>query len=257
MVAMEHYTLFVQDGGRKRKNRMDKVKIKTAKELKQQKAKNLRYKHPIMQYMSLDYIRSQIWDMMDTISDVQWFADDIESLTNALAGDEDEAYQFRMAFSDLAAELEQFQNDLDEAWIPDYFDDLFPATGVDCFGGWLGYDTEERDYFGLDPYEYGLAQKEAEKRICRMTKQELLEAVGACLKVYASFTALRYRYDCLEASLKIIQERNLEGLKLVKAIEEQYEKAEEDSKHFKYDWGKEVRRLDQMIGNVPQEYWVQ
>jgi len=122
---------------------------------------------------------------------------------------------------------------------------------------WLGYDSYERDYYGLTPYEYGQAQKEAEKRICRLTKNELLEAVGACLKVYTSYMSLRYRYDCLEASLNIIREKNLEGLKLVKAIEEQYLKAEEESEHFKYQYGSEVRKLDSMLDQVPQEYWIQ
>ena len=228
----------------------------TAEELKQYKAKQLRYKKPIARDMNLDYIREQIWNMGELISDVQWFVDDHENLTNALAGDEDEAYAFKMAFCDLAAELEQFKSDLDEAWIPDCFDDLFPAVGADYFGGYLGFDSYEHDYYGLNAYEYGYAEKEAEKRICRLTKNELLEAVGACLKVYTSYVALQYRYDCLEASLKIVQEKNLEGLKLVKAIEEQYDKAEEDSNHFQYEYGKEVSKLNKMLDQVQQEYWL-
>lgn len=229
----------------------------TAEELRQEKARNLRYKHPVMTHMSLDYINNSIWEMQDTITDVQWFCEDIESLTNALAGDEDEAWQFRMAFSDLAAELEQFQADLGDTWIPDCFDDLFPATDRDTFGPMLGYDEYDMDYYGLDPYEYGPAAKEAQKRICRLTKNELLEAVGACLKVYAAFTALRYRYDCLEASLEIIREQNLEGLKLIKAIDEQYEKASAETTDFKYSWiGDSVRTLDKMLAEVPREYWI-
>lgn len=172
--------------------------------------------------------------MGELISDVQWFVEDEENLVNALAGDEDEAYSFKMAFSDLAAELQQFEEDLEEQWIPECFDDLFPAAGADFFGGFLGYDSYEHDYFGLEPFQYKWAEQEAEKRICRMTKKELLEAVGACLKVYTAYIALQYRYDCLEASLKIIQEKNLEGLKLVKAIEEQYDIAELESNHFQY-----------------------
>lgn len=229
----------------------------TAEEMRQYKAKNLRYKKPMLQYMNLDYIREEIWNMGDLIADVQWFVSDQDNLVNALDGDEDEAYEFKMAFSDLAAELESFEEDLRNEYVPDCFDDLFPAVGTDQFGVWLGYDSYEHDYYGLKPYEYGLAQKEAEKRICRLTKNELLEAVGACLQVYASYTALRYRYDCLEASLNIIREKNLEGLKLVKAIEEQYMKAEEESEHFKYQYGSEVRKLDSMLGQIPQEYWIQ
>lgn len=228
----------------------------TAEEMKQYKAKQLRYKKPIARDMNLASIREAIWDMGELISDVQWFVEDEENLVNALAGDEDEAYSFKMAFSDLAAELQQFEEDLEEQWIPECFDDLFPAAGADFFGGFLGYDSYEHDYFGLEPFQYKWAEQEAEKRICRMTKKELLEAVGACLKVYTAYIALQYRYDCLEASLKIIQEKNLEGLKLVKAIEEQYDIAELESNHFQYMYGKEVGKLDSMLDQVPQEYWL-
>lgn len=228
----------------------------TAEEMKQYKAKQLRYKKPIARDMNLASIREAIWAMGELISDVQWFVEDEENLVNALAGDEDEAYAFKMAFSDLAAELQQFEEDLEEQWIPECFDDLFPAAGADFFGGFLGYDSYEHDYFGLAPFEYKWAEQEAEKRICRMTKKELLEAVGACLKVYTAYIALQYRYDCLEASLKIIQEKNLEGLKLVKAIEEQYEKADSDSDHFRWEYGSEVTKLDNMLDQVPQEYWL-
>ena len=230
----------------------------TAEEKKQQKAKALRYKRPIARDMNLDFIRTQVWEMQDLISDVQWFmdSDNEENLVAALAGDEDEAYQFRMAFSDLASELEQFEYDLNNEWIPECFDDLFPAAGADNFGGFLGYDTYDHDYYGLSRYEAEIGEKEAEKRICRLTKAELLDAVGACLRVYQAYVGLQYRYDCLEASLNIIREKNLENLKLVKAIEEQYLKAEESSHHFKFDFGEDVSKLDQMLSQVPQEYWV-
>lgn len=227
-----------------------------AEELKQYKAKQLRYKKPIARDMNLDYIQQAVWDMHELIGDVQWFIEDEENLVNALNGDEDDAWEFKMAFSDIAAELQKFEEDLEDAYIPDCFDDLFPAAGADFFGGYLGYDAYEGDYFGLEPYDYGPAEKEAEKRICRMTKKELLEAVGACLKIYSAYVGLQYRYDCLEASLKIIQEKNLEGLKMVKAIGEQYEKAEEKSHHFEYRYGKEVAELDRMLSEIPQEYWL-
>lgn len=229
----------------------------TAEEKKQYKAKQLRYKKPIARDMNLDYIREQIWNMGDLIADVQWFMSDEDNLVNAMDGDEDEAWQFKMAFSDLAAELEQFEEDLRNEYVPDCFDDLFPAARLNSFGGYLGWDSYESDYYGLNPFEYRYAEDEAEKRICRLTKKELLEAVGACLKVYSSYVALQYRYDCLEASINILREKNLQVLKLFKAIEEQYQKAEEESEHFRYEYGTEVRQLDRMLDQVPQEYWIQ
>lgn len=228
----------------------------TAEEKKQHKAKQLRYKKPIASHMNLDFIREQIWNMGELIQDVQWFCNDEDNLVNAMDGDEDEAYQFKMAFSDLAAELEHFEYDLDNEYVPDCFDDLFPAARAD-FDGYLGWDSYEGDYFGLQPYEYKYAEDEAEKRICRLTKKELLEAVGACLKVYSAYVALQYRYDCLEASLNILREKNLQVLKLFRAIEEQYEKAEAESDHFEWKYHKEVYELDRMLSQVPQEYWIQ
>lgn len=229
----------------------------TKEDLRQQKAKALRYKKPMMQHMSFDFIRQSIEEMRDAVYDVKWFVDDHESLTNALCGDEDEAYEFQMAFADMDAELEFFENDLRDAYVPDCFDELFPATDTGCFGAMLGYDSFEGDYMGLNPYEYQNGKEEAEKRICRLTKKELLEAVGACLKIYAQFTAIQYRYDCLSASLDIVRGKNLERLKIIKAVEEQYEKANEASSGFRYDWGDEVRRFDEMLWEVPQEYWIQ
>lgn len=230
----------------------------TKEDLRQQKARALRYKKPMMRYMNIDFIYQSIEEMRDAVADVQWFMDDRESLTNALCGDEDEAYEFQMAFADMAAELEFFESDLGEdTWIPECFDELFPATYPEGFGGMLGYDSFEGDYMGLDPYEYRLGKEEAEKRICRMTKKELLEAVGACLKIYAQFTAIQYRYDCLSASLDIVRGKNLERLKLIKAVEEQYEKANEESDGFRCDWSEAVRRFEGLLWEVPQEYWIQ
>ena len=228
----------------------------TAEETKRLKAKNLRYKKPIARYMNYDFICEQVWNMGELISDVQYFVDDEDNLVNAMDGDEDEAYEFKMAFSDLAGELEQFEEDLRNEYVPECFDELFPAAGADRFGGFLGYDEWEHDYFGLSPYECKWAEEEAGKKICRHTKKELLEAVGACLKVYSSYVALQYRYDCLEASLNIIREKNMEGLKVVRAIEEQYEAAEKDSDHFRYSYGEEAVKFDMMLENVPQEYWL-
>ena len=87
--------------------------------------------------------------MGELIQDVQWFMSDEDNLVNAMDGDEDEAFQFKMAFSDLAAELERFEEDLNNEYIPDCFDDLFPAVGAVYFGGYLGWDDFEGDYFTL------------------------------------------------------------------------------------------------------------
>lgn len=230
----------------------------TAEEKRIEKARAMRYKKPLAAHMNYEFICQELWDMQEVVSDVQWFEDgDERNLVNAMDGDEDEAFEFKMAFADLAAELERFQEDLQDEYVPDCFDDLFPAAGAGRFDTLYGYDSYEEDYMGLEPFMYDYAQEEAQKRIFRLTKKELMEAVGACLKVYSQYVAVRYRYDCLEASLRILTEKNIQVLKLFKAIEEQYDKAEKESNHFEYKYHKDVQKLNEMLSQVPQEYWIQ
>lgn len=230
----------------------------SSEELRRQKARNFRYKKPLMRNMSLDEIRTWIYEVGEQIGDVQWFIDDEANLLNALDGDEDEAYAFRAAFSSLAAEVEQFENDLQEEWVPECFDDLFPAVSKPgMFGGMLGWDEYEQDYYGLSDYEFELGKETCEKRICRMSKKDIIEAVSQCLKIYASFVALQYRYDCLEASLDIIRGQNLELTKVITGIDKQYKIAEEATDGFRFVNNKEVYKLDSMLLQIPQEYWVQ
>lgn len=229
----------------------------TAAEKKAYKAKQLRYKKPIASGLNIDTIQSELWDMISTCEDIHWYDNDEESIVNAIDGDEDEAYEFKMAFSDLEAELEQFQADLEREYISDYFDVLFPAVGARYAGGYFGFDQYEGDYYGLEPYEYSLAEDEAAKKIMSLTKMEILEAVGQCLKISYQYMAIRYRYDCLEAAIEILRGENMERIKIVKGIEEQYLIAEKSSDGFKWKYDKEVGKLDNMILQVPQEYWIQ
>ena len=73
-----------------------------AKETKIQKARNLRYRRPIVKELNIAKIREDLWEIQAACDDVRWndeFEDESDSLLNALNGDEDEAYEFKMAFA--------------------------------------------------------------------------------------------------------------------------------------------------------------
>lgn len=229
----------------------------TGEETRAYKAKQLRYKKPIVRDLNLASIQSEIWEMMEVCTDIHWYDNDEESLVNALNGDEDEAFGFKMDFTDLEAELEMFQSDLNDIYVGEYFDLLFPAVGADYAGGFLGYDKYEGDYFGLQPYEYDYAEDEAAKKLMRLTKKELLDVVGQCLKIVHSYIGIRYRYDCLEAAIEILRGENMDRIKAVKGIEEQYLIADKSSDGFKWKYDKEVQKLDNMLQEIPPEYWIQ
>lgn len=215
----------------------------TAAEKKAYKAKQLRYKKPIVRGLNLDTIQSELWDMISACEDIHWYDNNEESLVNAFDGDEDEAYEFKVAFSDLEAELEQFQEDLGNEYISDYFDIFFPSVGARYAGGYLGFDQYEGDYYGLEPYEYSFAEDEAAKKIMSLTKKQILEVVGQCLKIAYQYMAVRYRYDCLDAAIEILRGENMDRIMIIKGIEEQYMIAEKSSERIQV----EIHRRGQKI----------
>lgn len=222
-----------------------------------EKARSLRYKRPVAKGMNLFTIRQELDEMREACDEVRWFESDEENLVAAMDGDEDEAYEFRMAFADLSAELEQFCYDLEDADVSGCFDELFPAVRAGCFDGYLGFDEHEGDYFGIEPYEYAWAEDEARKRLLRLTKAELLYAVGASLRICVSYLGIRYRYDCLKSAIDILRGRNMERIQLCKKIEDQYETAEASSDGFRFRFDEEVCKYDRLLEEVPQEYWIQ
>ena len=224
-----------------------------------ERAKALRYKKPIATNLNLWQIQQDLEEMEEVCYDIQWYVDstDEETMIANMDGDEDEAYEIKMAFSDLEAGLLQFQEDLQNEWIPECFDDLVPAMRRRDYGGYLGFDEYEGDYFGIQPFEYEWAEQASEKRVCRLTKKELLEACGQTLNVITQYVSLKYRYDCLKTAFDVIKGENVKLMRLFRSIEEQYEKANKESRGFKYDWGKEINALDSMLMEVPQEYWIQ
>lgn len=229
-----------------------------AEETKREKARQLRYKKPIVKNLNLMNIRQELWDIQEECENVHWYFDtDEDTLINALDGNEDEAYEFKMMFGDLCAECDSMISDLDEEWVPDYFDRFFVAIGAgNDFGGLLGFDSYEQDYFGLSCSE-AFAEDESKKALERLTKSDLIAAARQCFRVYQSFIALRHRYDCLKAAMDILRDQNTGYLQMVKQIEEMYEKADKKSFGFRYEHCKEVIELDRILGNMPQEAWIQ
>lgn len=234
------------------------IKKIDAEKTKRNKAKQLRYKKPIVKDLNLESIQQELWDIQGECEDVHWYFDtDEDTLINALDGNEDEAYEFKMMFADLCAECGRMIEDLNEEWVPDCFDRFFVAIGADeDYGGLLGYDSYEQDYFGLSCSE-AFAEDESKKILKRLTKDELIAAARQCFRVYQSFIALRHRYDCLKAAMDILRDQNTGYLQMVKQIEEVYEKADKESCGFRYQYCKEGIELDRILENLPQEAWIQ
>lgn len=229
-----------------------------AEEMKKNKAKKLRYKKPIVKNLNLETIQQDLWDIQESCEEVHWFTDSddgSETLINALSGDEDEAYEFKMAFADLCAECERMFDDMQEEWVPDCFDILFVAAGAgETYGGLLGFDSYEQDYFGIGCSE-AFAEDEAKKKLKQMTKDELIAAVRQCFRIYSAYIGLRNRYDSLKAAIDILREQNTGHLQVVREIERLYQKAQEQQGYMA-EYSKEWREFEQYADVLPQEAWL-
>lgn len=226
-----------------------------ADETKRQKARNLRYKKPIVRNLNIAKIQEDLWEIQEACEDVRWYTDSedgTDSLINALSGDEDEAYEFKMAFADLCAECERMQCDLKEEWVPECFDILFVAAETsDMYGGLFGWDGYEGDYFGID-IESSFAEDEAKKKLMRMTKDDLIAAVRQCLKIYHAYIGLQNRYDSLKAAIDILRDQNTGFLQVVQEIERLYEDAAD---HWS-EYSKATIEWKRYTDALPPEAWI-
>lgn len=77
---------------------------------KREKARQLLYKKPIVKELNLYAIKDKLFDIQGECEEVRWYTDSEDgedSLLNALDGDEDEAYEFKMAFADLLLQVQE------------------------------------------------------------------------------------------------------------------------------------------------------
>lgn len=229
-----------------------------AEETKRIKARQMRYKKPIVKNLNLEAITQELWDIQEECENIRWYTDSedgTDSLINALDGDEDEAYEFKMAFADLCAECEKMFNDLEEEWVPECFDIFFVAAGAgSSWGGLLGWDSYEQDYFGIGCSER-FAEDEAKKKLKQMTKDDMIAAIRQCLKIFHAYVGLQNRYDNLKAAIDILRDQNTGYLQVVKEIERLYKEMDKNQ-WTKTEYSKESREWKQFTDMLPQEAWI-
>lgn len=113
---------------------------------------------------------------------------------------------------------------------------------------------DEEDYSSLTAYEQDLACTEAGKRLMRMTKANMLSAIGQSMGILVSFLDLRQSYDYLKATFDILRDTNTSLLDTIKEISTAYEAA--DACHF-YHWYEETKHFDRLLSNLPQRAWIE
>lgn len=216
------------------------------------KAKQLRYKKPLVEELNLDEINSNLYDMAEACGNVRWYLGDQAEALSDLIGDDD-ASEFEASFSSLYVDIERLQQDLNDIWLPDYFND-FMAAVIPSGTQMLGYDSYEEDYFKLGSWESEIACREASERMTKKTKKELIECAHTVISVIVAYMAIKYRFDSLSAAADVLMEKSEKELRAVKEIEEAYKKAAEDD--FKV-WYESTRNFDRLLKELPDKMWIE
>lgn len=111
-----------------------------------------------------------------------------------------------------------------------------------------GYDAAELDYFKLnDEYEEALAVEEAQKRLGRFTKSELIKFFRKVLMTIVMFYDLKAAHDCLTS---IVEELDEKGALLER-------KNDTINRLYEDLTGKNAKEFDDLIAHLPQRMWVE
>lgn len=132
--------------------------------------------------------------------------------------------------------------------------DSFQAVWNDMTVGLLGdlytvygYDATQLDYYKLTSFEEELAVQECEKRLMRLTKQELIRNFRKVLMTIVMFYDIKAAHDCLTSIVSELDERG--------ALLEQ--KNERINLLYKDLTGRSSEAFDAEIENLPPRMWVE
>ena len=222
------------------------------------RARNLRYKRAALASMGFDHILDELDEMRETCDTIHWWTDqDNETLLNALDGDDEDVWEFKMAFSHLEAMADRLWETIYELSREENFSQTYDDCTVALIGNryqTIGFDSFEEDYYALTGYESDLAQTESGKRLMRKTKAEIISTVGQCLGILVSFLDLRQQYDYLKATFDILRDENMSLLQQIKEIDSAYEAM------VKADWVERPaleRAFDRLLDCLPDRAWVE
>ena len=218
---------------------------------KAERSRNLRYKRGALASMGYEVMQSELEEISEACSNDSYYGDDMDTLIEALDGNDEEAYEFRMAFTDLSAKCDELRERLWEIDMRDY-DDCTVALVGNCYE-MVGYDDYEENYFSLTRYESDLSTTEAGKRLMRHTKAEMISMIGQSLGVLMAYLDLRQQYDYLKATMDILTDNNHSVLRQIKEIEAAYEKVGA----VDYPSGRDIEAFDRMTELLPERMWVE
>lgn len=226
-------------------------------DMKWAEVKKLIWKNNEKTQASYEFIQQALYDIMWCMKDGGDYPDEYNAELQYIAeklGDEELANEMMWQKEVISNEAERLLVKLEDYEVSDHFDDFFIATGGCDVGNDIMDDLDLYDgYIELDSYEIGLAEEEAQKRLQRLTKQEIVRTAHQCFKIFTEFSNVYRRYQNWQAAMSIVEDNQREFTATIEAIEKQYEKANDNL----FCFGEETKKFDRLLRNLPDIVWVQ
>lgn len=226
-------------------------------DMKWSEVKKLIWKNNEKTSASYEFIQQALYDIMWHMKDSGDYPDEynaeLQYITEKL-GDEELANEMMWQKEIISNEAERLLEKLENYEVRDHFDDFFIATGgCDCCNGIMDDLGLYDGYIELDSYEIGLAEEEAQKRLQRLTKQEIIRTAHQCFKIFTDFSNVYRRYQNWWSVMSIVEDSQREFTATIEAVEKQYEKANDNL----FCFGEETKKFDRLLHNLPDYVWVQ
>lgn len=225
-------------------------------DMKWAEVKKLIWKNNEKTPASYEFIQQTLYDIRGCMNDEDYpdeYATQMQFIAEKL-GDEELANEMMWQKEIISNESERLLEKLENYEVSDHFDDFFISAGGCDVGNDIMDNLDLYDsYIELDSYEIGLAEGEAQKRLQRLTKQEIIRTAHQCFKIFTEFSNVYRRYQNWWAVMNIVEDNQREFTVTIEAIEKQYEKANDNL----FCFGEETKKFDRLLRNLPDIVWVQ
>lgn len=159
--------------------------------------------------------------------------------------------EYKEQFDDLSDGAYRLWDALDNSDYSDYsLRDIWDDMTVALLGYQekvLGFDQVEEDYFAMLTFLEDAAVHEAEKRLMRFTKEQLIKNFRKVLTTLVLFFDIKAAHDCLTAIVEELDERG--------AILER--KNEKINRLYEDLTGANAKDFDEIIQGIPPRMWVE
>lgn len=229
---------------------MDRKRM--SEEQKARKAREARIRRGCLVGLNLNDMRDKMYEISDAAYAVHWYDSDEEALEDAL-GDEEEAFEFKMAFSEVEAKADELREIIDDMDIEEEDFNTVVVSMLGSFCGCMGYDAYDDDYYGMTRWEADRLTENEQERLKRMTKDEMIRVIGGCWNVVMAYVDLRQRFDVLHDALELIQGEQQAITDVVKGLEDEYDKAIADDSLNWRRWD----TFDKLLEQLPDRAWLE